>query len=157
LAQGQDTIGLSFSFAASDPDRKEGNFFQLPKHTWHSDTETVTWDELFAALSPLMLDEISEPILEKEVSAVVHRRVMSNPSAQFRKAYKGLNLSAFTVNSEDFQTIKIQLRALGLIAKSSKSHSIKDTLTYWTLTPYGDTVMTRLRAIPRLKAAPSPR
>jgi predicted MarR family transcription regulator len=54
---------------------------------------------------------------------------------------------SFRVDTDDFQTIKIQLRALGLITKSTKSRSVKDTATYWTLTPFGDTVMTRLRAI----------
>ncbi|KAB8066887.1 DUF4062 domain-containing protein [Janthinobacterium violaceinigrum] len=48
---------------------------------------------------------------------------------------------------DDFQTIKIQLRALGLITKSTRSRSVKDTSTYWTLTPYGDNVMLQLRAI----------
>ena len=32
-------------------------------------------------------------------------------------------------------------------AKSEKARSVKDSGTYWTLTPYGDEVMTRLRAI----------
>jgi len=50
------------------------------------------------------------------------------------------------ITSDDFQTIKIQLRALGLITKSNRARSVKDTESYWTLTPYGDTVMTRLRA-----------
>lgn len=46
-------------------------------------------------------------------------------------------------------TIVVQLRALGLIAKSARKRSLKDTETYWTLTPYGDNVMTKLRAIRR--------
>jgi hypothetical protein len=36
---------------------------------------------------------------------------------------------------DDFQTIKVQLRALGLIAKNDKPRSVKDSGTYWTLTP----------------------
>ncbi|EBP9710788.1 forkhead box transcription factor, partial [Salmonella enterica subsp. enterica] len=46
-----------------------------------------------------------------------------------------------------FQTIKVQFRALGLIIKSEKSRSVKDKGTYWTLTPYGENLMTTLRAI----------
>ena len=48
-----------------------------------------------------------------------------------------------------FQTIKVQLRAVGLISKSPRTRSVKDTGTYWSLTAYGDAVMTRLRAIIR--------
>jgi hypothetical protein len=46
-----------------------------------------------------------------------------------------------------FETIKIQFRALGLFEKSVKQRSLKDTDTFWKLTPYGDTVMRQLRAI----------
>jgi hypothetical protein len=38
---------------------------------------------------------------------------------------------------------------LGLIAKSDKARSVKDSGTYWTLTSYGDEVMTQVRAIRR--------
>ena len=55
----------------------------------------------------------------------------------------------FSVAAESFNTIKVQLRALGLITKSEKVRSVKDTQTYWSLTPYGDTAMTRLLAISR--------
>ncbi|EDU5982372.1 forkhead box transcription factor, partial [Salmonella enterica subsp. enterica serovar Aberdeen] len=51
------------------------------------------------------------------------------------------------VSNSDFQTIKVQFRALGLIIKSEKSRSVKDKGTYWTLTPYGENLMTTLRAI----------
>ena len=49
----------------------------------------------------------------------------------------------------EIQTVKIQLIALGLIAKSQKARSVKDSRTFWALTPYGDQVLTRLRAIRR--------
>jgi predicted MarR family transcription regulator len=65
------------------------------------------------------------------------------------KKLVGAELRNFSLNQDDFQTVKIQLRALGLIIKSDKARSVKDVDTYWTLTPYGDEVMTRLRAIRR--------
>lgn len=58
-----------------------------------------------------------------------------------------INLRNFQIDDHDYQTVKIQLRALGLIAKSEKTRSVKDAGTYWTLTPYGDQVLTSLRAI----------
>ena len=64
-------------------------------------------------------------------------------------------LNNFRIGQDDFQTIKVQLRALGLIAKNDKTRSVKDSGTYWTLTPYGDEVMTQLRAI-RLDEDESP-
>ncbi|MNT32864.1 hypothetical protein D3C72_1687660 [compost metagenome] len=74
-------------------------------------------------------------------------------SRMLRSKEEGLRdhtkLRNFKVDDHDYQTIKIQLRALGLIAKSEKARSVKDAGTYWTLTPYGDQVLTGLRAIRR--------
>ncbi|WP_250193431.1 hypothetical protein [Escherichia coli] len=61
--------------------------------------------------------------------------------------FKDMNLLSLKVSNSDFQTIKVQFRALGLIIKSEKSRSVKDKGTYWTLTPYGENLMTTLRAI----------
>ena len=66
-----------------------------------------------------------------------------------KRNIKEQEFDTFNIDESDFQTIKIQLRALGLIIRSEKTRSIKDVDTYWTLTPYGDDLMTRLRAIKR--------
>jgi hypothetical protein len=58
-------------------------------------------------------------------------------------------VSESEITDDDFQTIKVQLRALGLIARSDRQRSLRHAGTYWTLTPYGDTLMTQLRAIRR--------
>jgi hypothetical protein len=47
------------------------------------------------------------------------------------------------IRDEDFQNVKIQLRALGYIAKASE----RGGHAAWTLTPYGDTVLTQIAAI----------
>ena len=59
---------------------------------------------------------------------------------------KPVKVMRFEISDVDYQTLKIQFRALGYITKSTKARSVKDTSTYWTLTTFGDTVMTRLRA-----------
>lgn len=43
----------------------------------------------------------------------------------------------------DFQKLKLQYRALELITKDTSQKSLKDTSTYWTPTPYGDSLMTK--------------
>ena len=70
------------------------------------------------------------------------------------EAAKDYRLANFALREDDFQTIKVQLRALGLVAKSTKPRSLKDTETYWTLTPHGDRVMTQLRAVRREAVKP---
>jgi hypothetical protein len=62
---------------------------------------------------------------------------------------KGKVLQIFEINESNFQTILIQFRALGLILKSNRQRSLRDKGTYWSLTPYGDEVITKIRAIRR--------
>ena len=56
-------------------------------------------------------------------------------------------IASFTILQGSYDTIKVQLIALGLIKQSDKKRGVKDTATYWTLTPYGHTLMTQLKAI----------
>lgn len=138
LAQGEDNFEISYSFTASP---------NLYAHNGkvYSASSILQWDDIFSTISPLMINEVSETGLIKAMNDLIKNESISELRAT--KGFKDLNLMDFRINTDDFQTIKIQLRALGLITKSSKSRSVKDTATYWTLTPYGDTVMTVLRAI----------
>ena len=77
-------------------------------------------------------------------------RDRSRPSRAKDKRLAGhKSIRSFAITEHDLQTIKIQLRALGLIAKSQRNRSVKDNASYWTLTPFGDQVLTTLRAIPK--------
>jgi len=107
---------------------------------------TLSWNEIFSILSPYMIDEAEESVLK----LVLARFIASKEGQTIKESEEFKNLTDFKdfqVIDEDFQTIKVQLRALGLMVKNTKQRSVKDTETYWTLTHYGDTVMTRLRAI----------
>lgn len=140
LAQGDDRFLVRFAFQ-SHPQGK------LLEATNYSHKVDIAWNDIFAAVSPLMIDEASESRLRSALNEIVEahaRRALKEDAA-----VKGMVLRNFRVLEDDFQTTKVQLRALGLIAKNLKPRSVKDTQTYWTLTPYGDTVMTRLRAIER--------
>ena len=94
-----------------------------------------------------MINEASEPMLESANDQFVADQ--NRAKLTKGKDLRNCTLSRFSLNGDDFKTIKVQLRALGLITKSEKTRSVKDVGTYWTLTPYGDEVMTRLRAIRR--------
>ena len=96
----------------------------------------LSWDSIFACLGPTMFDEASEADLEKTLKGKI-------------AADAGLARYMVDVRDEDFQTIKVQLRGLGLIQKSVKKRSLKDTDTYLALTPYGEHYATVLKAIPR--------
>ncbi|MBB1137994.1 DUF4062 domain-containing protein [Myroides sp. WP-1] len=107
---------------------------------------TTTWDEIFYWLSPSMMDDASTNLLKSELNKFSLKEVRETFINEPKIAKTG-NFFDFNVSDKDFQTIIVQFRALGLINKSSKNRSIKDSGTYWSLTSYGDEVMTRLRAI----------
>ena len=93
-----------------------------------------TWNRIISALAPHMINECSE----HKLKLALHNIVEQNESDLF---------SYNTLSEESFQTIKVQLIALGIIKPSTKKHSTTDTNTYWTLTPYGNKMMMRLKAI----------
>lgn len=138
LAQGDMEIEVRFRFQARNKRSYDINNCTA--------TTSLSWNEIFNLLSPYMIDEASETDLRVILSSYIASKE-KDTVAQI-DTFKGLSdFKSFNIMSDDFQTIKVQLRALGLITKSAKQRSVKDTLTYWTLTPYGDNVMTRLRAI----------
>lgn len=141
LAQGQDETSLQYAFVGSH-DRYAHNGKRYAAEV------AFAWDEIFSALAPLMIDEADEPTLTASLNGAIRTKEVARLAKL--KELKDMNLMNFEVNKDDFQTVKVQLRALGLITKSTKNRSVKDTATYWTLTAYGDNQLTRLRAIRRL-------
>ena len=109
-------------------------------------TFDMTWAEIFYDLGPLMINEATDREIRESLNKSLRLR-----SELMREKDVGLigytNARNFQITEHDLQTIIIQLRAIGLITKSQKPRSIKDTSTYWTLMPYGDQMLTTLRAI----------
>ncbi|MGA6827238.1 DUF4062 domain-containing protein [Nitrospira sp. NS4] len=137
LAQGDEAHKLRFSFLVRGPGEinfSARNSFFLP-----------TWNQMFSVVAPLMINEASEQAIKSALDAMMEEHNL--PKLREYKELARYDIRHFSLHKEDFQTVKIQFRALGLIAKSEKARSLKDSGTYWTLTPYGDEVMTRLRAI----------
>lgn len=145
LAQGEDNFSVLYSYVSYTPD------FTMPDvmHMRERDVELgydrveMTWNVIFSCVSPLLIDESTEASL---ISAL-NEFIGTHEYEKIGNKHQGKQIRDFNIDNDHFQTIKVQLRALGLITKSSKQRSVKDTATYWTLTPYGDNVMTKLRAI----------
>ncbi len=139
LAQGEELHTLSYRLEARD-------ITTYVTTNWTGKFQ-ATWNSIFASVAPLLINEMSDRALKAAFDNFV--RDQNIERLQKNKDFKNSNLSGFHLDEDDFQTIKVQFRALGLIAKSEKARTIKDVATYWTLTFYGDDTMTRLRAIKR--------
>lgn len=103
----------------------------------------LSWNEIFSAIGPMMIDEAPESDLTRGINSLIDTKI----GAKVRQRFSGSRVHSIQIKNDAFQTVIVQLRALGLIAKSVKQRSVKDKSTYWTLTGYGDNVMVNLRAI----------
>jgi len=147
LAQGDESLEIRYTFKTSSPHDLWGNPLYDDDSIWHHANLKISWNIIFSTIAPLLVNEAAEYTLQEQLAQLV--RDYSYNIRSKKKEFAGKEFSEFSISDKNFQTIKIQLRALGLITQSKKNRSVKDNATYWTLTPYGDNVMTRLIAIKR--------
>jgi hypothetical protein len=134
LAQGNDALTIHYTYRGQD-------LVDFESYGYHDALHT-NWNEVFAAIAPLMIGEARD----NELKAALNEFVQVN-GASDRAGGRPMEMSGFTISESDFQTIKVQLRALGLITPNTRPRAVKDTATYWKLTQHGDDVMNRLRAV----------
>lgn len=144
LAQGEEAHPIVVTFIARDP--KDTSYDHQDDLTYEAGVNP-TWDEIFAAIAPVMINEATDRKVRSELKDYIRRRTLDSYASE--KKFRGRVLVSPSVKEEEVDTCLIQFRALGLIRENQKSRSVKDTQTYWTLTSYGDSVMTQLRAIKR--------
>lgn len=149
LAQGNDEFEIRYSFGGYQSSRYSAD-------VTYTASFYTNWWQVFAWISPLMIDEATDRELKVELNRMI--RQANIEGLEEDEKLREYDLRDFRISDDDFNTIKVQFLALKLIAKSVKSRSVKDTANYWTLAPYGESVMTELRAIRREGyEAPKPR
>ena len=128
LQQGDDMYTIHFSYEKKNTYTRKSIQFDC------------SWNDIFRALSPLMLDETSEIDLLAEINRFI-----------FIEAPNQLHLpqleNSIKIDYEDYKTIVVQFVALGLIKTSDKKKNAGNTNVYWSLTPFGHTMMIQLRAL----------
>lgn len=137
LSQGDDKFILKYS-SSGDWDvfgRDEMGFGEIP----------TTWNEIFGVISPLMIDEEREMKLAMSINKFINRKIKELQIIEEPK--KGLIYLSKAISKDNFLIILVQLNALGLVKKSIKKRSLTNSETYWTLTSYGENLMTKLIAI----------
>jgi hypothetical protein len=128
LAQGYDEIVLHYTCESND-----GTVYDFQStHSWKGVIDT-TWNDVFAQIAPLLISEINEHQIKVALNKFVEK--LGTEILKNNKDAKGHKFKSFVINEDDYQTIKVQLRALGLIEQSDKKRAISDKGTYWTLTP----------------------
>lgn len=141
FAQADDATVLGFGVDARMPG------VYSTKYTYEVE---LSWDEIFAAIGPAMFDEASERALMSLVNDRIRSKGYQQTQKAIAKATKqaidSVSLSDFQVQQDSFDKIKVQFVALKMIEKSKKRHGVNDKGTYWSLTPYGEGYVMRLKA-----------
>jgi hypothetical protein len=154
LAQGDELVDFDFRYSVA-VSRSGEESWQSVNAAGSLDID-VTWNELFSCVGPEMLHEGTEQALLKRINSwlgktfgsVARSVVAQRVESEDRKA-EGFKRIEVLIGDEDFGTLIVQFRALGLIERSERPRSVKDTKTYWRLTLHGDEHLTKLRAIRR--------
>jgi hypothetical protein len=97
---------------------------------------TLTWGELFAAIAPHILGEPNDQLMKSYFITEMGALYTSKNKA--RGVWSG--------TEQDFQTAKVQLKALDLIELSMKGTVGGGTALFWSLTPAGERAMMNLRS-----------
>jgi Domain of unknown function (DUF4062) len=142
LARGEDEVHIRLNYIFFDITNL-GNATMRPSKSVRF---SRTWDEIFAHLAPMLVDELSESKMRDILSSYLR----SNQSAQQESILAGgEEFLSISIHEDDFQTIKVQFIALKYVEKSTRGRSVRDPQTYWKLTSEGESAMMRLRAVRR--------
>jgi hypothetical protein len=95
---------------------------------------SLKWREIYAIISPYLVQHPNRDYVKAILTTAIAKR--KNPAGY-----------SHTTDDQDFQTIAIQLKALGLI-RTEYSQTVKGGMAlFWYFTPEGEKLMVQLRAI----------
>ncbi|MDA3140214.1 DUF4062 domain-containing protein [Vibrio metschnikovii] len=102
----------------------------------------VSWNQLFAEVAPILINETSEQNIKVRINTFLR----SHDYEKIRRLeqLKDFDEISCDITVQNFETIILQFRALGLIQKGTRRQ------TYWCLTEHGDQVMISLRALKKM-------
>lgn len=101
----------------------------------------LSWNRIVSILAPVLVDEASEEKMKNVFVDSIREDIL--------KVDKNYKPNHHKIEEDSFQQIKVQLIALRIIEISDRKRTVKDTETYWHLTPYGFRVMMNLKALRR--------
>lgn len=102
----------------------------------------VTWDDVVTTVGPRLMNEAPENVIREAIEEMIAGRALTDVQQTVPKAHAVRNV---VLSTQSFNQIKIHLRALGLIRKSSRNENTGQT--WWQLTAHGDQTMTGLLAV----------
>lgn len=136
LAHGDDEIEIHFDIEGQSENPQEDSI--------ENGSILLKWDKIFSSIGPSLLKPAPADIISHCLSEYIRRHHGEQIRADFGYEY----ISGVALLEDDWQTIAIQMKALGLIQIADSSQDDPFNL-YWIITEYGETVLTRIKAIKR--------
>ena len=137
FSQAEDVFSARFTISARGIDRVYRTYIK---------NIDLTWNEIFKCISPKLISEDHS----KNILSMLNSYILNFKSHDLQEFLDQENLGSardLMILEEDINNILLQFRVLKLIELSQRKHLPSDRNTYWTLTPYGDYLMTQLNAI----------
>ncbi len=100
--------------------------------TWNT---TISWQEIFSIISPYLVKNPNDEYVKTILLSALKER--ENPYGR-----------SHGISDQDFQTVTVQLKALGLI-HTKYAQTVKGGMAlFWSYTPQGEALMLQLRTVP---------
>ncbi len=143
LSQGDDEIVIPL--VVSGRDKTKTSVDERYKKYQKRVNVKITWDGLFGDIGPLMIDEATAAEVRNRTASTVYQWA----TAEQDEVYKNLVDREYRIYNDNWDSIVLQFRALGMIDKGQKKRPINDHHKYLSLTEKGDRHLTFLRALRR--------
>lgn len=124
------------------------------------DVFSTTWNDVFKQVGTHLIGaELPESHITGLIRIYLHRmeeeKIIEKKKETYKeheavKSNKKMHMADIVIASEDIQTVKVQLRALGFITVTQKDverGNLREKQPFWSLTPEGDNKITQLCAI----------
>lgn len=154
LAQSDDKLLVDFKATLHKNNAKYNDQSRIVKA---DDTISVTWNELFGAFAPNLVNSFPETKIRANITGFIKENAY-----KLKSKNQGYTLAHVKISESLFQTIKVQFKALGLIdlrteRRISESYGHKDEkdIPVWELTPLGKTHLYKVKAIYRDSSGPN--
>lgn len=144
LAQGNDL----HTIACKTTLKKDNSSYNDPGKTIHVSGEiNVTWNEIFGILGPLLMNPTRETKMRSTLGRLCSDKLLSEISS----THPEYSISLSTVSETVFQTVKVQLLALGLIENNyhviESETGNKREVAFCELTPFGKRYLIKTTAL----------
>lgn len=131
-------------------DIKDGKIPYGTQKFYAYETVSPSWNEIFAHLAPVMLNEATETELDEALDDFALNGFFNNEEALTPK--ESGRIQEITAVTGELDNVIVQLFTLGLITQGTRSRTSSDSNKYWKLTSEGQDQAMRLRAVRKTSA-----